>query len=287
MAFKVRSSAKIGEALPLPEQELKYTLLLNRVLPAGVRVLGWAPVDDEFSARFDCQYRAYKYFFMGGSMDISKMQEASRGIIGEHDYRNFCTMDVANATHFNRAVLDLRINPVSHTTSTDPRYQLYEAYIKGTAFLYHQVRCTMSLLFMIGRGQEDPSVIQTLLDIKKTPRKPQYPIASDVPLVLYDTGFDPERVAWHLDVDAHARAKAHFTQLLVNQFSLQTAVVHCVMEKLQEGSQEADNGPESEEKAAKHIKLADRQTEETYEERKEAFDRRQAAKESRKATEPS
>ena len=99
-------------------------------------------------------------------------------------------MDVANATHFNRRILEIKLRPVGHTTSTDPRFQLHECYIKGTAFLYHQVRCTMSLLFMVGRRQEAPEVFRTLLDVEATPRKPQYAIASDVPLVLYDTGFD-------------------------------------------------------------------------------------------------
>ena len=77
IALRVRSNAKAGESLPAADAELNYPLLLNRVLPAGVRVLGWAPVEEGFSARFDCQYRAYKYFFMGGGMDIAAMQEAT------------------------------------------------------------------------------------------------------------------------------------------------------------------------------------------------------------------
>ena len=149
ITFRVRSSAKAGEELPPLESELNYPLLLNRVLPAGVRVLGWAPVDDEFSARFvarspfvaarskqrltrkalpcrfDCQYRAYKYFFMGDGMDIEAMQKASKSLIGENDYRNFCTMDVANVTHFNRAILEVPFTTWSHPrTSHDPPHVL-------------------------------------------------------------------------------------------------------------------------------------------------------------------
>ena len=61
------------------------------------------------------------------------MQEASKALVGEHDYRNLCSMDVANASHFNRKIIEVSIKPVGHTTSTDPKYQLYEAYIKGFA----------------------------------------------------------------------------------------------------------------------------------------------------------
>ena len=38
--------------------------MLNRVLPFDIRVLAWAPVDADFSARFSCAGRVYKYFFL-------------------------------------------------------------------------------------------------------------------------------------------------------------------------------------------------------------------------------
>lgn len=152
VALWVRSSAKAEEDLPSPEDELKYGLLLNRALPPGVRVLAWAPVGDDFSARFDCEYRAYKYFFVRGSHNIEAMQQACALLVGQHDFRNLCTMDVANASHFNRTILETSIRPVEHSTSTDPRFQLCEFYVKGHAFLYHQVRCMMSVLFMVGQG---------------------------------------------------------------------------------------------------------------------------------------
>jgi len=72
-------------------------------------------------------------------------------------------------------------------------------------------------------------MIETMLDIQQTPRKPQYPIASDVPLVLYDAGFDSARVPWVVDREAQRKCRIHFTDLLVSRYSLQTAVCHCVM----------------------------------------------------------
>ena len=33
--------------------------------------------------------------------------------------------------------------------------------IKGTAFLWHQVRCMVAVLFLIGQGLESPSVSET------------------------------------------------------------------------------------------------------------------------------
>lgn len=62
--------------------------------------------------------------------------------------------------------------------------------ICGHAFLWHQVRCMVHVLFMIGEGREEPEVISRLLDIAQTPRKPQYDMAPDLPLMLHDCKFD-------------------------------------------------------------------------------------------------
>ena len=51
IALKMRSSAKQGEQLPSCEAELDYASMLNRVLPSDIKVSGWAPVTEDFSAR--------------------------------------------------------------------------------------------------------------------------------------------------------------------------------------------------------------------------------------------
>ncbi|KAI8520930.1 tRNA pseudouridine synthase 3 [Branchiostoma belcheri] len=51
--------------------EIKYVYILNKVLPPDIRVLAWAPVDPDFSARFSCQQRTYKYFFPKGTWTSS------------------------------------------------------------------------------------------------------------------------------------------------------------------------------------------------------------------------
>lgn len=49
----------------------------------------------------------------------------------------------------------------------------------------------MSILFLIGSKSEPLSVIPDLLDISKSPHKPQYLMADPEPLVLYDCIFTP------------------------------------------------------------------------------------------------
>ncbi|CAN0387842.1 unnamed protein product, partial [Discosporangium mesarthrocarpum] len=47
-----------GEASAVKEHD--YCGILNRVLPADIRALGWAPVTPNFSARFSCTDRTYR-----------------------------------------------------------------------------------------------------------------------------------------------------------------------------------------------------------------------------------
>eukprot|EP00955_Chlamydomonas_euryale_P113369 366212-Chlamydomonas_euryale.AAC.33 len=46
-----------------------------------------------------------------------------------------------------------------------------------------------AVLLMVGRGQEDPGIVHTLLDIVATPCKPQFTMAAEEPLLLYACDF--------------------------------------------------------------------------------------------------
>jgi tRNA pseudouridine38/39 synthase len=81
------------------------------VLPDDIQFIAWCPVDKDFSARFDCKNRTYKYFFPKGNLNIEKMNTASKYLIGNHDFRNFCKMDVNNGvTEFFRTISSVEIS---------------------------------------------------------------------------------------------------------------------------------------------------------------------------------
>lgn len=79
---------------------------------------------------------------------------------------------------------------------------LYYLQVTGNAFLWHQVRCLVALLFHVGRGFETPDTVAWLLDVTACPARPQYPMAPDAPLVLYHCAFGEE------GPEAHYRDKA-------------------------------------------------------------------------------
>lgn len=171
------------------ETEIDYVTLLNRVLPRDIVVLAWCPVSQDFSARFSCVRRTYKYYFPQADLDLARMQEAASLLRGTHDFRNLCKMDVLNGvTKFVRRIEKAEVRTLDDHDALSG-FRMCELTITGNAFLYHQIRSIVCILFLIGRGEETVSVVTDLLDVERNPRKPQYTIASGLPLVLFDCEF--------------------------------------------------------------------------------------------------
>lgn len=203
-AGAARYAAPTAEAIAAAEacaepaddaHEIDYCGVLNARLPPEIRVTGWAPVASTFNARYGCTFRHYKYFLVAGGvgtspaapLDVAAMREACRAFVGRHDFRNYCKADLVNIECFVRDIYEASVEPVDAL----PPGTLYCFSVKGSGFLWHQVRCMASVLLMVGRHEEPASVAATLLDIARCPGKPSYPPASDLPLVLYDCGFEP------------------------------------------------------------------------------------------------
>jgi tRNA pseudouridine38/39 synthase len=167
---------------------IDHLKVINKVLPNDIRFLGMRKVDEKFSARFDCKGRIYKYYQpIWTGLDIDKIVHASRQLIGEHDFRNFCKMDITATTNYVRKIhaIEFRV---------DREKSMLEIEIRGNAFLWHQVRCIVAILLMIGEGIEEEHLIDELLDIEKNPRKPLYRMADPSGLVLYDCLFDESQL---------------------------------------------------------------------------------------------
>ncbi|KAF8947082.1 tRNA pseudouridine synthase 3 [Haplosporangium gracile] len=181
--------------------ELAYLNIVNRLLPPDIRIVAWAPVPEDFNARFHCSWRQYKYFFPKGIIDIEKMRTASVKFLGTHDFRNFCKYDASKTIeNYDRTIHEISIETVpEHNFPAKKSREFYQLTLKGSAFLWHQVRCMMSVLLSVGQGLEEPEVIDQLMDVKQCPAKPNYDMASDLPLVLYDCHF--ENIEWQYQTE--------------------------------------------------------------------------------------
>lgn len=123
----------------------------------------------------------------------------------------------------------------------------------------------VAVLFLIGQGLESPNVVDALLDVDSTPRKPQYRIAPEVPLVLQSCKF--EGLRFMCSTDARQALLAHL-EMECRSYKLQSAIFH---EALLSCSlvENDDSGLKSKtrKKAASHVPLMSRPTEPSYEER--------------------
>ncbi|XP_024972274.1 tRNA pseudouridine(38/39) synthase [Cynara cardunculus var. scolymus] len=248
------------EELVDKEGELDYVRILNGVLPDDIRVIGWSPAPVNFSARFSCLSREYIYFFWREHLNILAMQSSCKRLIGEHDFRNFCKMDAANVHNYKRRITSFDICPCNGSD------ELMLLKVKGSAFLWHQVRCMVAVLFLIGQGLESPDVIDALLDVEKTPRKPQYKMAPEIPLVLQSCEF--EGLKFICSSDARRALQLHLEKES-QTYKLQAAIFHEALTSL--SSTEDDAGATSnkiKKKFSSHVPLMSRPTEPSYDERR-------------------
>ena len=229
------------------DHEIPYPQILNRLLPPQIRILAWCPSPPaEFSARFSCRERSYKYIFTQpafapspglrglsedsgsqshrreGWLDIHAMRTAVKKLEGLHDFRNFCKVDASKQIqNFERRINKAEVVEVKHNEGGPmgflglPDFQqhhlpetadgrpnipslpeVYAFKVQGSAFLWHQVRHMVAILFLVGQGLEDPSLIDSLLDISQTSQKPVYDMADAEPLVLEDCKFPGSDLQW-------------------------------------------------------------------------------------------
>ena len=181
-----------------------YVKALNNLLPEDIFVISSCIVDDSFDARFSCLYREYKYYFLKKNMNIRKMQEAANLLCGYHNFKNFCKIDKSDEKweekNYERRIFEIKIEKVLNNEIIYPFYldkniinsEYYQAYvcvIKGSAFLWHQVRCIMQILFLIGDELEEANLIDEMLD-EKSKYEFKYGLADDNNLILSDCVFE-------------------------------------------------------------------------------------------------
>ena len=105
--------------------------------------------------------------------------------------------------------------------------------ISGKAFLWHQIRCIVSVLFRIGGRKEDPDVVRKLLDVQANPRRPQYTMASELPLNLFNVEFDAgDNIKWNYD-SAAVTVLIRQIQALWSEHSVKTIMLRTVLSEIE------------------------------------------------------
>ena len=147
---------------------------LNALTCEGIVVRAVEERPRGFSARFDAQWREYKYFlatgdtppvftdrtawYVGPNLDIAAMERGATHLIGEHDFKSFCLAASAVGKPTCRNVEEISI--ASEEILGEPHRVIT---VRGNAFLHSMVRTIVGTLVMVGRGQRDPDWVAEVL----------------------------------------------------------------------------------------------------------------------------
>lgn len=147
---------------------------LNALTCEGIVVRAVEERPRGFSARFDAQWREYKYFlatgdtppvftdrtawYVGPNLDIAAMERGALHLIGEHDFKSFCMAASAVGKPTCRNVEEISI--ASEEILGEPHRVVT---VRGNAFLHSMVRTIVGTLVMVGRGQRDADWVAEVL----------------------------------------------------------------------------------------------------------------------------
>ena len=162
----------------------KYSYAINNLLPNDISILESKEVPLDFNPRKAKTRKTYIYRIHNSKIrnplkehfahhvyydiDINKMIEASKYLIGEHDFKSFINpesqlIQFANEVNLNDEKITTReIYSIDIVRNDD----MIEIKIIGNGFLYHMVRIICGTLLKIGMNMWEPNYIKEIMDKK-------------------------------------------------------------------------------------------------------------------------
>jgi tRNA pseudouridine38-40 synthase len=157
---------------PLAIPVEKWGLALNSLLPDDVAVLSAEKVSPDFHARFLAKGKEYRYklhlskvrdpflrnfaYWYPYPLDVDSMVEASRYLLGTHDFSSFCSA---------KTEVEDKVRTI-HSIDLSLEDDILIFRFTGNGFLYNMVRILVGTLLEVGSGERQPSEIQEVLEKK-------------------------------------------------------------------------------------------------------------------------
>lgn len=178
----------------------KICLALNQSLPEDIRVqsseevpVSWHPRKANCTKTYEYKIlnrriampleRLYSHFCYF-PLDVEKMRQAAGYIVGEHDFKSFCTVRTT-AEETVRTVYSLDI-----TKDGD----MITIRISGSGFLYNMVRIIAGTLMKVGMGVYPPEHVEEIIDARDRQKAGQTALARGLTLVSLE--YEKELPAW-------------------------------------------------------------------------------------------
>ena len=148
----------------------KISFALNQRLPEDIRIQESCQVADDFHPRFCDTIKTYEYkilnrkfalpterlysAFVYYPLDVEKMQMAAAYLVGEHDFKSFCSSG-SQVESTVRTITDI---------SVEKHGEMISIRVSGNGFLYNMVRIIVGTLMKIGLGVWQPERMEEILN---------------------------------------------------------------------------------------------------------------------------
>jgi len=148
-----------------------FQMALNSILPKDIVITKSHEVDMDFHSQFNSKSKTYLYrilnraypsalerqraWFIPFQLNIANMKEASRVLLGEHDFRAFAlSINSVTSTVRNVLSVDLKLK----------QKYVIEFEIEATGFLKRMVRLIVGTLIPVGREKISDVEFKNILD---------------------------------------------------------------------------------------------------------------------------
>lgn len=148
----------------------KFSFAINQRLPEDIRIQESCQVADDFHPRFCDTIKTYEYkilnrkfalpterlysAFVYYPLDVEKMQMAAAYLVGEHDFKSFCSTG-SQVESTVRTITDI---------SVEKHGEMISIRVSGNGFLYNMVRIIVGTLMKIGLGVWEPERMEEILN---------------------------------------------------------------------------------------------------------------------------
>lgn len=161
--------------IEMKEWQMKNAI--NSRLPNDIYIKSIEIVNENFHARFTPHIKTYKYvinlneynplnynycYFYRYHLDIEKMIDASKILIGEHDFKSFTKNHIIENTIRTIYAIDFEINN-----------QVINIYFKGNGFLHNMIRIIVAMLLEVGNNRLTKDDLLKILESKNRSLAPK------------------------------------------------------------------------------------------------------------------
>lgn len=167
----------------------KFSFALNQRLPDDIRIQESCEVDADFHPRYADTVKTYEYNILNRRfelpskrlyaafcyypMNIERMNQAAAYLVGEHDFKSFCSAGAQVQTTVRT------IYAVNVTKEDD----MVHIRITGNGFLYNMVRIIAGTLMQVGTGLMEPEQVKEILEARDRSKAGPTAVAKGLTLV--------------------------------------------------------------------------------------------------------